>query len=91
VGTPLPDYEVEIQVKATSMNFKDIMIAMGQLSSTYLGVECAGIISGVGKMVEGIKVGDRVSAMSEGAYSCYTRCLGMLFSIYLLMNLLLDL
>lgn len=61
------------------MNFKDIMIAMGQLSSTYLGVECAGIISRIGKKVEDLKVGDRVSAMSEGAYSSYTRCLGMLF------------
>ncbi|CZR56253.1 related to polyketide synthase [Phialocephala subalpina] len=76
VGTPLPDYEVEIEVKATSMNFKDIMISMGQLSSKYLGVECAGIISGVGSKVTDLKVGDRVCAMSEGAYATYTRCLG---------------
>ncbi|EKD12633.1 beta-ketoacyl synthase domain-containing protein [Drepanopeziza brunnea f. sp. 'multigermtubi' MB_m1] len=76
VGTPLPDYEVEIEVKATSMNFKDIMISMGQLSSKSLGVECAGIISGVGCKVTDLKVGDRVSAMSEGAYATYTRCRG---------------
>ncbi|KAN0092149.1 BcPKS8, polyketide synthase [Hyaloscypha variabilis] len=76
VGTPLADYEVEIEVKATSMNFKDIMISMGQLSSKYIGVECAGIISGVGSKVTELAVGDRVCAMSEGAYSTYTRCLG---------------
>ncbi|PVH83915.1 putative polyketide synthase [Cadophora sp. DSE1049] len=76
VGTPLPDYEVEIEVKATSMNFKDIMISMGQLSSKYIGVECAGIISAVGSKVTNLRVGDRVCAMSEGAYSTYTRCLG---------------
>jgi NADPH:quinone reductase-like Zn-dependent oxidoreductase/malonyl CoA-acyl carrier protein transacylase len=76
VGTPLPEYEVEIQVKATSMNFKDIMIAMGQLSSKYLGVECAGVISAVGSKVTDLVVGDRVAAMSEGSYSTYTRCLG---------------
>ena len=76
VGTPLPDYEVEIEVKATSMNFKDIMISMGQLSSKYIGVECSGIISAVGSKVTDLSVGDRVCAMSEGAYSTYTRCLG---------------
>jgi len=76
VRTPLPDCEVEIEVKATSMNFKDIMISMGQLSSKYIGVECAGIISAVGSKVTDLRVGDRVCAMSEGAYSTYTRCLG---------------
>jgi acyl transferase domain-containing protein/NADPH:quinone reductase-like Zn-dependent oxidoreductase len=76
VGTPLLDYEVEIEVKATSMNFKDIMISMGQLSSKYIGVECSGIISAIGSKVIDLAVGDRVCAMSEGAYSTYTRCLG---------------
>jgi len=75
-GSPIPDYEVEIQVKATSMNFKDIMISMGQLSSPYLGVECSGIINAVGSKVSGLSIGDRVCAMTEGAYSTYTRCLG---------------
>jgi NADPH:quinone reductase-like Zn-dependent oxidoreductase len=74
-GTPLPDYEVEIEVKATSMNFKDIMISMGQLSSKYIGVECSGIISAIGSKVTDLSIGDRVCAMSEGAYSTYTRCL----------------
>ena len=76
VGTPLPDYEVEIEVKATSMNFKDIMISMGQLASNYIGVECSGVISGVGSKVTDLKVGDRICAMSEGAYATHTRCLG---------------
>ena len=76
VGTPLTEFEVEIQVKATSMNFKDIMVAMGQLSQPYIGVECAGVISAVGSKVTDIAVGDRVCAMSEGAYSTYARCLG---------------
>ena len=75
VGTALPDYEVEIEVMATSMNFKDIMISMGQLSSNYIGVECSGVISAIGSKVTDLHVGDRVCAMSEGAYSTYTRCL----------------
>lgn len=76
VGSPLLDYEVEIEVKATSMNFKDIMISMGQLNSNYLGVECAGVISAIGSKVTDLAIGDRVCAMSEGAYATYTRCLG---------------
>ncbi|TAQ85426.1 hypothetical protein B7494_g6244 [Chlorociboria aeruginascens] len=76
VGTPLPEYEVEIEVKATSMNFKDIMISMGQLNSKYIGVECSGVISAVGSKVTDLAVGDRVCAMSEGAYATYTRCRG---------------
>jgi NADPH:quinone reductase-like Zn-dependent oxidoreductase/malonyl CoA-acyl carrier protein transacylase len=76
VGTTLLEFEVEVEVKATSMNFKDIMISMGQLSSKYIGVECAGVISAVGSKVTNVAVGDRVCAMSEGAYSTYTRCLG---------------
>lgn len=76
VGSPLLDYEVEIEIKATSMNFKDIMISMGQLSSNYTGVECSGFISGIGSRVPDFQVGDRVCAMSEGAYSTHTRCLG---------------
>ncbi|KAI9640185.1 hypothetical protein NHQ30_011422 [Ciborinia camelliae] len=76
VGNSMPENEIEIEVKATSMNFKDIMIASGQLQSKYIGVECSGIISRIGSAVTHLTVGDRVAAMSEGAYSTYTRCLG---------------
>lgn len=75
-GSSIHEHEIEIEVKATSMNFKDIMIASGQLQSKYIGVECSGIISQIGSKVAHLSVGDRVAAMSEGAYSTYTRCLG---------------
>jgi NADPH:quinone reductase and related Zn-dependent oxidoreductases len=74
VGTDLAPQEVEIEVKATSMNFKDIMISMGQLSSEYLGIECSGIVSRIGTDVVGTAVGDRVCASTEGAYSTFARC-----------------
>ncbi|KAH0497490.1 hypothetical protein TgHK011_004790 [Trichoderma gracile] len=72
---PLSSYEVEIKVACTGMNFKDVVIAMGQVASPYLGVECSGVISRIGAHVRSLKVGDRVCAMSLGAYSTYTRCL----------------
>lgn len=72
---PLSENEVEIKVAATGMNFKDVVIAMGQVASPYIGIECAGTIARVGSGVTSLKVGDRVCAMTLGAYSTYARCL----------------
>lgn len=72
--TPLGSEEIEIKVSCTGMNFKDVVIAMGQVSSPYLGVECSGTVSRIGSRVSSLRVGDRVCAMSRGAYSTYSRC-----------------
>ncbi|KAH7254804.1 hypothetical protein B0J15DRAFT_446835 [Fusarium solani] len=74
IELPLAEDEIEIKVAATGMNFKDVVIAMGQVSSPYLGVECSGIVSKVGSEVTSLSVGDRVCAMSLGAYSTFARC-----------------
>ena len=66
--------EIVIKVAATGMNFKDVVIAMGQVSSPYLGIECSGTVERVGTAVTSIKEGDRVCAVSLGAYSTYARC-----------------
>jgi acyl transferase domain-containing protein/NADPH:quinone reductase-like Zn-dependent oxidoreductase len=71
----LGDDEVEIEVKATGMNFKDVVVSMGQIYQPYIGVECAGIIAAAGKNVTDVKIGQSVMAMTEGAYSTYARCL----------------
>ncbi|KAK4498331.1 hypothetical protein PRZ48_010989 [Zasmidium cellare] len=71
---PLGANEIEIKVAATGMNFKDVVIAMGKVSSPYLGVECSGNVTRVGADVSSLAIGDRVCAMSLGAYSTYARC-----------------
>ncbi|KAK3172947.1 Type I Iterative PKS [Lepraria neglecta] len=71
---PLADDDIEIKVASTGMNFKDVVIAMGQVASPYLGVECSGTVSRIGSKVTSLKVGDRVCATSQGAYSTYARC-----------------
>ncbi|OKL60218.1 hypothetical protein UA08_04929 [Talaromyces atroroseus] len=70
----LDDDSVEIEIKATGINFKDVVVAMGQLSQPYIGVECSGVITSVGKNVTDVFLGQRVMATPEGAYSTYTRC-----------------
>ncbi|KAL2673843.1 hypothetical protein Neosp_012287 [[Neocosmospora] mangrovei] len=74
IELPLAEDEIEIKVAATGMNFKDVVIAMGQVSSPYLGVECSGIVSRAGSGVTSLSIGDRVCAMSLGAYSTFARC-----------------
>ncbi|KAH9873394.1 hypothetical protein J1614_005792, partial [Plenodomus biglobosus] len=71
---PLGDDDVEIAVQATGMNFKDVVISMGQLASPYIGVECSGIIARIGSNVTALRVGDRVCAMPRGAYRTFARC-----------------
>ncbi|KAK4144337.1 uncharacterized protein C8A04DRAFT_36790 [Dichotomopilus funicola] len=75
---PLGDHEIEVRVAATGMNFKDVVIAMGQLPHPgyHLGVECAGVVSRVGAAVSPahLACGDRVCAMTQGAYSTFARC-----------------
>lgn len=77
-ATPLPDDHIEIEVRVSGLNFKDIMIAMGQLpTETVLGVECSGVITAVGSKVSEVSnltAGDRVSAMSTGTFGSLTRC-----------------
>lgn len=69
------DEEVEIEVKAIGVNFKDVMVAMGQLPANSLGLECSGIISRVGHdvMRSQLKPGDRVCCIAEGAYKTLAR------------------
>lgn len=71
----LPENEIEIKVACTGINFKDVVIAMGQLASPYIGVECSGTVARIGAKVTSLAVGDRVCAVPLGAYGTFARCL----------------
>ena len=71
---PLGPSEVLIKARATGVNFKDIMVAMGQLPEKVLGQECSGVIHSVGSDVQDMKAGDRVCCLVGGAYKTYVRC-----------------
>ncbi|KAI1846403.1 hypothetical protein JX266_007608 [Neoarthrinium moseri] len=74
VKRPLGKDEIEVRLAATGVNFKDVVISMGQLVSPYIGIECSGTVTRVGDKVQSLSVGDRVAAMSFGAYSTFARC-----------------
>lgn len=72
--TDLHPNDIQIEVKATGMNFKDVMIVLGQVPFNHdIGVECSGIVSAVGSEVSHFSVGDRVCAMTEGGYANQVR------------------
>jgi len=62
---------LEVEPKAFGLNFRDIMVAMGQLDGGYMGFECAGLVTSVGSDAasQGFKVGDRVAMLLRGHYS----------------------
>ena len=72
--TQLQDNQVEICVKATSLNFKDILIAMGQVPYENPGLECGGVVVATGKYVSDLSLGDRVCASVSGSFANYVRC-----------------
>lgn len=71
--------QVEIEVKASALNFRDVLIALGMLKDYYtetlgytcaadipLGFDCAGVVTAVGEGVTRLKVGDEVMAPAAG-------------------------
>jgi myxalamid-type polyketide synthase MxaB len=71
--------QVEIAVKATALNFRDVVIALGVVKDYYakemgieraadipLGFDCAGIVSAVGEGVTDLAVGDEVMSPAVG-------------------------
>lgn len=81
VEEPLKSDQVELEVKAAGMNYRDVMAVKGQVRNE-LGVEASGIVTGVGSAVTGIHVGDRVACLTEGAYATRTRTnAGLVFKI----------
>jgi NADPH:quinone reductase-like Zn-dependent oxidoreductase len=74
--------QVEIEVRAAALNFKDLMIAMGNLppaaqeggyTGRALGVECAGIITALGEGVTDLAIGDPIMACAP--WSLASHCL----------------
>ena len=69
----LSEDAMEIEVRAVGLNFKDVMMGLGQILSEALGGEASGVVSRVGKSVRGFSVGDRVSCYGFGTFSNFYR------------------
>jgi NADPH:quinone reductase-like Zn-dependent oxidoreductase len=72
IDEPLPNM-VQIKAEAASLNFRDLMIAMGMYPQTpetpsVMGSDFAGVVSKVGANVSKVKIGERVMAISLGSF-----------------------
>ncbi|NEO76850.1 type I polyketide synthase [Moorena sp. SIO4G3] len=76
--------EVEIQVKAVGLNFRDVLNSLGLLKDYYaqvlgitdvaqlnFGLECVGVIASVGDNVSQWQVGDEVMALVHNGFSSF--------------------
>jgi len=65
--------EVEIRVRTSGLNFRDVLNALGMYPGDPgpLGSECAGTVTAVGPGVEGLAVGDEVLAMAPAAFASF--------------------
>ncbi|MEV0376008.1 SDR family NAD(P)-dependent oxidoreductase, partial [Streptomyces sp. NPDC050636] len=67
---PLTEGQVRIQVQAAGVNFRDVLNALGMYpgEAGLLGAEAAGVVTGTGPGVSGLRAGDRVMGMVFGGY-----------------------
>ncbi|KAJ5556997.1 Type I Polyketide synthases (Type I PKS) [Penicillium frequentans] len=70
--------EVFVEVRAFGLNFRDLMIALGQFGNASLMTgECSGFIKAVGSDIQdSFKVGDRVCGWSATGFSSIARMKG---------------
>lgn len=78
---PAP-HEVEVAIAAASLNFRDVVIAMGAVANMeteqsfgarQLGIDFAGTVSRCGDEVQHFRPGDEVFGMAKGTLSAYGR------------------
>lgn len=65
--------QVELRVRASGLNFRDVLSALGMYPGEilHLGSDCAGEVTAIGEGVTRFAVGDRVVAMVEGAFASH--------------------
>ncbi|MEL7328226.1 MAG: SDR family NAD(P)-dependent oxidoreductase [Cyanobacteria bacterium J06559_1] len=65
-------HEVEIRIHTTGLNFRDVLIAMGQYpEAAPLGCECVGEIVSVGAAAADLHIGQQVMAIASGSFAQY--------------------
>ena len=77
--TPGPG-QIEVSVRASSVNFADVLIAFGRYPAfegrlPQLGTDFAGVVTAIGPDVTDLEVGDRVGGLcADGCWSTFLTC-----------------
>ncbi|KAF2811141.1 reducing type I polyketide synthase [Mytilinidion resinicola] len=70
---PLDPDEVEVEVRAMGLNFRDCFLALGRIPDSSYGSECSGLVSQTGCNVVGLSTGDRVVMSASPCFKTYAR------------------
>lgn len=69
---PLEESEIRILVKATGINFRDVLVALNQVSADHIGQEFAGVVVETGsRAASTFCPGDRVCGCGPGSFRTY--------------------
>ena len=71
---PLREGQIEFKVKASGLNFLDIMISLGQVVGKETGFESAGLVTRTGPNSK-FKIGDRICGIARGSMKTYARAM----------------
>lgn len=71
----LEDDEIEIEVQAIGVNFRDLLVVLGRVNASTVGCECAGVVVRTGANCSSrFRPGDRVCAGVLGCARTRVRC-----------------
>jgi acyl transferase domain-containing protein/acyl carrier protein len=68
LSEPLASGHVRVSVRAAGMNFRDVLITLGQIESPGIGFEFAGVVEAVAADVTSVSLGDRVFGLGLGCF-----------------------
>ncbi|GKZ67455.1 hypothetical protein AnigIFM50267_001845 [Aspergillus niger] len=68
----LGDLDVEIEIHATGLNFRDVLTSLGQIPNAMAGQECAGVVTKVGSKCTRFKPGDRIAGIVPACFQART-------------------
>ena len=71
VSGDIPGGMVQIEAKAFGLNYREVMVALGQIDDPFPGHDCAGVVTRLGHGAEqsGLKLGDRVCGIAQGRFA----------------------
>ncbi|MCD0451743.1 SDR family NAD(P)-dependent oxidoreductase [Actinocorallia sp. API 0066] len=74
-GTPLEPHEVRVALRASGLNFRDVLLALGMVpdDARPLGGEAAGVVVEIGSDITDLRPGDRVMGLMSGGIGPVTR------------------
>jgi NADPH:quinone reductase-like Zn-dependent oxidoreductase len=71
--SPLAPNEIEVEVKAIGVNFKECLTVLGRVDTDTIGSECAGVVSRAGSACSHLQPGDRVMICVSDSYRTFAR------------------